>query len=79
MLPQKLFTLNLEECESETTLLLTPNVARNACLPFSLNIMYNISDFLHFPARDKMYEGAARVDFISAKNVKIQKFYILLG
>ena len=28
--------------------------------------MYNISDFLHFPARNKMHEGAARVYFISA-------------
>ena len=35
-----------------------------------LNIMYNISDFLHFAARNKMYEGAARVHFISAGKCK---------
>ena len=28
--------------------------------------MYDISDFLHFPARKKMYEGAAQVHFILA-------------
>ena len=32
--------------------------------------MYNISDFLHFPAGNKMYEGAARVHFISAGKCK---------
>ena len=32
--------------------------------------MYNISDFLHFPARNKMYEGAARVHFIFAGKCK---------
>ena len=26
--------------------------------------MYNISDFLHFPARNKMYKGTACVHFI---------------
>ena len=40
--------------------------------------MYNISDFLHFPARNKMYEGAARVHFISAgkKKKKSEMLYI---
>ena len=39
--------------------------------------MYNISDFLHFPARNKMYEGAARVNFISAgKCKKSEMLYI---
>ena len=28
--------------------------------------MNNISDFLHFPTRNKMYEGAARVHLIFA-------------
>ena len=32
--------------------------------------MYNISYFLHFPARNKMYEGAARVNFIFAGKYK---------
>ena len=39
--------------------------------------MYNISDFLHFPAMNKMYEGAARVHFIFAgKCKKSEMFYI---
>ena len=42
-----------------------------------LNIMYNIYDFLHFPARNKMYEGAARVHFIFAgKCKKSEMLYI---
>ena len=32
--------------------------------------MYNILDFLHFPARNKMYEGAAQVHFIFAGKCK---------
>ena len=32
--------------------------------------MYNISDFLHFPAKNKMYKGAARVHFIFAEKCK---------
>ena len=32
--------------------------------------MYNISDFLHFPARNKMYKGAARLHFIFAGKCK---------
>ena len=43
----------------------------------SLNIMYNISDSLHFPARIKMYEGAFQVHFISAgKCKKSEMLYI---
>ena len=40
--------------------------------------MYNISDFLHFTARNKMYEGAAQVvHFIFAgKCKKSQMLYI---
>ena len=32
--------------------------------------MYNISNFLHFPGWNKMYEGAARLHFISAGKCK---------
>ena len=43
----------------------------------SLNIRYNISDFLHFPARNKIYEGAAQVHFIFAgKCKKSEMLYI---
>ena len=39
--------------------------------------MYNISDFLHFPARNKKYEGAALVHFIFAgKCKKSEMLYI---
>ena len=39
--------------------------------------MYKISDFLHYPARNKMNEGAARVNFISAwKCKKSETLYI---
>ena len=39
--------------------------------------MYNISDFLYFPARNKIYEGAARVHFHSAgKCKKSEMLYI---
>ena len=39
-------------------------------------MMYYISDFLHFPARNKMYEGAARVHFIFAgKCRKLEMLY----
>ena len=42
-----------------------------------LNIMYNISDFLHFPARNKMYEGTAGVHLIFAgKCKKSEMLYI---
>ena len=42
-----------------------------------LNIMYYISKFLHFPARNKMFKGAARVHFISAgKCKKSEMLYI---
>ena len=39
--------------------------------------MYNISDFLPVPARNEMYEGAARVHFIFAgKCKKSEMLYI---
>ena len=39
--------------------------------------MHNISDFLHFPVRNKMYEGATPVHFISAgKCKKSEKLFI---
>ena len=39
--------------------------------------MYNISDFLQFPVRNKMYEGAAQVHFIFAgKGKKSEMLYI---
>ena len=42
-----------------------------------LKIMYYISDLLHFPARNKINEGAARVHFISAgKSKKSERLYI---
>ena len=39
------------------------------------NIMFNITDFLHFPARNKMYEGAARVHFISTGKCKNSEMF----
>ena len=39
--------------------------------------MYNISDILHFPARNKIYEPAAQVHFIPAgKCKKSEMLYI---
>ena len=39
--------------------------------------MYNISKLLHFRTRDKMYEGAAQVHFISTgKCKKSEMLYI---
>ena len=41
--------------------------------------MYNIFDFLHFAARNKMYEGAGRGHFIFAGNCrKSEMLYITL-
>ena len=41
-----------------------------------LHIMYEIFDFLHFPARNKMYDGAAQVYLISAgKSKKSEMLY----
>ena len=48
-------------------------------LDFLLNIMYNISDFLNFAARNKMHEGAARVYLFLLENVNCQKCYLLHG
>ena len=36
----------------------------------SLNIMYNISDFLLVPVRNKIYEDAARLHYISTGTSK---------
>ena len=42
-----------------------------------LNIMYNISDFLMVPAKNKVYEGAARVYFIyTGTSKKPEMLYI---
>ena len=41
--------------------------------------MYNISDFLLVPARNKMYEGATRVNVIFAGTSKKSKIYTLYG
>ena len=35
--------------------------------------MYNISDFSHFPERNKVYKGAARVHFFPAEKCKKSK------
>ena len=39
--------------------------------------MYNISDFMHSPVRNKMYEGAARVPFILAGKWREKKSRML--
>ena len=41
--------------------------------------MYNISDFLHFPAKNKMYEGAARVQFIFTGKCKMSTLFVLIA
>ena len=43
-----------------------------------LYIMYNISDFLLVPARNKMYEGAARAPFILAGTSKKSLYSYML-
>ena len=40
--------------------------------------MYNISDFLLVPARNKMYEGTARVHFIFAGTSKISEMLYII-
>ena len=41
--------------------------------------MYNISDYLLVPAKNKMYKGADQVHFIYAGPVKSQKYVIWLN
>ena len=53
-----------QDCQETLTFILLLTAAA-----IILNIIYSISDFLHFPARNKIYEGAARVHFITWLNV----------